>query len=79
KMSLEEALEELDSIEDEVGGMTEDALSETIKSELTESSKSEYRPYNRSYDFIGSIDQAEAHIKRLIKTFSDIDLGGCPI
>ncbi|MWF18738.1 cobalamin biosynthesis protein CobT [Escherichia coli] len=79
KMSLEEALEELDSIEDEVGGMTEDALSETIKSELTESSKSEYRPYNRSYDFIGSIDQAEAHIKRLIKTFSDIDLGGYPI
>lgn len=79
KMSLEEALEELDSMEDEVGGMTEDALSETIKSELTESSKSEYRPYNRSYDFIGSIDQAEAHIKRLIKTFSDIDLGGYPI
>lgn len=78
-MSLEEALEELDSMEDEVGGMTEDALSETIKSELTESSKSEYRPYNRSYDFIGSIDQAEAHIKRLIKTFSDIDLGGYPI
>lgn len=26
-MSLEEALEELDSMEDEVGGMTEDALS----------------------------------------------------
>ncbi|HEZ7959769.1 TPA: cobalamin biosynthesis protein CobT [Escherichia coli] len=79
KMSLEEALEELDSMEDEVGGMTEDALSETIKSELTGSSKGEYRPYNRSYDFLGPIDQAETHIKRLIKTFGDIDLGGYPI
>lgn len=66
-MSLEEALEELDSIEDEVGGMTEDALSETIKSELTESSKSEYRPYNRSYDFIGSIDQAKPISNGLLK------------
>lgn len=76
KMSLEEVLEELDSMEDEVGGMIEDVLFEMIKSELIESLKSEYRLYNCLYDFIGLIDQVEVYIKWFIKIFFDIDLGG---
>lgn len=56
-MSLDEALEALDSMESKVGGTTEDALAQTIKSELAESSKKDYRPYNRSNDFLGPIDR----------------------
>lgn len=79
QMSLDEALEALDSMESKVGGTTEDALAQTIKSELAESSKKDYRPYNRSNDFLGPIDQAESHIRRLIETFGYIDLGGYQI
>lgn len=75
EMSLDEALEQLDKFEDEVGGMTEDALSQTINGELNSSSIDEYRPYNLSYDFMGSIDKAEEHIKRALKVFGDIELG----
>ncbi|EOO1465047.1 porphyrin biosynthesis protein, partial [Escherichia coli] len=34
----------------------------------------EYRPYDRSYDFIGLIDEAEEHVKRIRKTFGAIPM-----
>lgn len=73
-MTLEDALKALDEMEDAVGEMTEDALSATISKELTSTSLSDYRPYDRSYDFIGSIDDAEEHIKRTQKVFGSIPL-----
>ncbi|EIB5403345.1 porphyrin biosynthesis protein, partial [Salmonella enterica subsp. enterica serovar Eko] len=73
-MTLEDALKALDGMEDAVGEMTEDALSATISKELTSTSLSDYRPYDRSYDFIGSIDDAEEHIKRTQKVFGAIPL-----
>ncbi|EDW0204517.1 cobaltochelatase CobT-related protein [Salmonella enterica] len=73
-MTLEDALKALDEMEDAVGEMTEDALSATISKELTSTSLSDYRPYDRSYDFIGSIDDAEGHIKRTQKVFGAIPL-----
>ncbi|ECW0375368.1 porphyrin biosynthesis protein [Salmonella enterica] len=73
-MTLEDALKALDEMEDAVGEMTEDALSATIRKELTSTSLSDYRPYDRSYDFIGSIDDAEEHIKRTQKVFGAIPL-----
>lgn len=73
-MTLEDALKALDEMEDAVGEMTEDALSATISKELTSTSLSDYRPYDRSYDFIGSIDDAEEHIKRTQKVFGAIPL-----
>ncbi|ELF6129617.1 porphyrin biosynthesis protein [Salmonella enterica] len=73
-MTLEDALKALDKMEDAVGEMTEDALSATISKELTSTSLSDYRPYDRSYDFIGSIDDAEGHIKRTQKVFGAIPL-----
>lgn len=62
EMTLEEALKALDEMEDEIGEMTEDALSATISKELMSVSPSDYRPYDRSYDFIGLIDGAEEHV-----------------
>ena len=62
--------------------MTEDALSETIKSEFFFKQKARKRIQAiQSLIRLHRLDwaQAEAHIKRLIKTFSDIDLGGYPI
>ncbi|ENZ0144385.1 porphyrin biosynthesis protein, partial [Salmonella enterica subsp. enterica serovar Newport] len=73
-MTLEDALKTLDEMEDAVGEMTEDALSATISKELTSTPLSDYRPYDRSYDFIGSIDDAEEHIKRTQKVFGAIPL-----
>ncbi|HHR9723354.1 TPA: cobaltochelatase CobT-related protein [Salmonella enterica subsp. enterica serovar Oranienburg] len=73
-MTLEDALKALDGMEDAVGEMTEDALSATISKELTSTSLSDYRPYDRSYDFIGAIDDAEEHIKRTQKVFGAIPL-----
>lgn len=37
-------------------------------------SPSDYRPYDRSYDFIGLIDGAEEHVKRTRKTFGAIPM-----
>ncbi|MDD1820493.1 hypothetical protein, partial [Pseudomonas aeruginosa] len=51
EMTLEDALKALDEMEDGTGEMTEDALSATISKELMSTSLSEYRPYDRSYDF----------------------------
>ncbi|HCH7094786.1 TPA: porphyrin biosynthesis protein, partial [Salmonella enterica] len=62
EMTLEDALKALDEMEEETGEMTEDALSATISKELMSTSLSEYRPYDRSYDFIGLIDEAEEHV-----------------
>ncbi|EAX1818166.1 porphyrin biosynthesis protein [Salmonella enterica] len=73
-MTLEDALKTLDEMEDAVGEMTEDALSATISKELTSTPLSDYRPYDRSYDFIGSIDDAEEHIKRTQKVFGAMPL-----
>lgn len=74
EMTLEEALKALDEIEDGIGEMTEDALSATISKELMSVSPSDYRPYDRSYDFIGLIDGAEEHVKRTRKTFGAIPM-----
>src|SRR5699024_7294668 len=52
----------------------EDALSATISKELMSVSPSDYRPYDRSYDFIGLIDGAEEHVKRTRKTFGAIPM-----
>lgn len=73
-MTLEEALKTLDEMEDGIGEMTEDALSATISKELMSVSPSDYRPYDRSYDFIGLIDGAEEHVKRTRKTFGAIPM-----
>lgn len=74
EMTLEEALKALDEMEDGIGEMTEDALSTTISKELMNVSPSDYRPYDRSYDFIGLIDGAEEHVKRTRKTFGAIPM-----
>ena len=74
EMTLEDALKALDEMEDGTGEMTEDALSATISKELMSTSLSEYRPYDRSYDFIGLIDEAEEHVKRTRKTFGAIPM-----
>ena len=74
EMTLEEALKALDEMEDGIGEMTEDALSATISKELMSVSPSDYRPYDRSYDFIGLIDEAEEHVKRTRKTFGAIPM-----
>lgn len=74
EMTLEEALKALDEMEDGIGEMTEEALSATISKELMSVSPSDYRPYDRSYDFIGLIDGAEEHVKRTRKTFGAIPM-----
>lgn len=74
EMTLEEALKALDEMEDGIGEMTEDALSATISKEFMSVSPSDYRPYDRSYDFIGLIDGAEEHVKRTRKTFGAIPM-----
>ena len=61
------ALKALENVDEEIGSSTEDALASAIKSELASASLSDYRPYNRSYDFLGPIDEAEEHIKRARK------------
>ncbi|MFW8395606.1 porphyrin biosynthesis protein, partial [Klebsiella pneumoniae] len=57
-MSLDDALKALENVDEEIGSSTEDALASAIKSELASASLSDYRPYNRSYDFLGPIDEA---------------------
>lgn len=74
EMTLEDALKALDEMEEGTDEMTEDALSATISKELMSASLSEYRPYDRSYDFIGLIDEAEEHVKRTRKTFGAIPM-----
>lgn len=73
-MSLDDALKALENVDEEIGSSTEDALASAIKSELASSSLSDYRPYNRSYDFLGPIDEAEEHIKRARKAFGAIPM-----
>ncbi|EPT8738089.1 cobaltochelatase CobT-related protein [Klebsiella aerogenes] len=73
-MSLEDALKALENVDEEIGSSTEDALASAIKSELASASLSDYRPYNRSYDFLGPIDEAEAHIMRARKAFGAIPM-----
>ncbi|HBQ1117467.1 TPA: porphyrin biosynthesis protein [Klebsiella pneumoniae] len=73
-MSLDEALKALENVDEEIGSSTEDALASAIKSELASASLSDYRPYNRSYDFLGPIDEAEEHIKRARKAFDAIPM-----
>ncbi|MEZ6299318.1 porphyrin biosynthesis protein [Klebsiella pneumoniae] len=73
-MSLDDALKALENVDEEIGSSTEDALASAIKSELASASLSDYRPYNRSYDFRGPIDEAEEHIKRARKAFGAIPM-----
>ena len=73
-MSLDDALKALENVDEEIGSSTEDALAPAIKSELASASLSDYRPYNRSYDFLGPIDEAEEHIKRARKAFGAIPM-----
>lgn len=73
-MSLDDALKALENVDEEIGSSTEDALASAIKSELASASLSDYRPYNRSYDFLGPIDEAEEHIKRARKAFGAIPM-----
>ncbi|HBR7373080.1 Aerobic cobaltochelatase subunit CobT (plasmid) [Klebsiella pneumoniae] len=73
-MSLDDALKALENVDEEIGSSTEDALASAIKSELASASLSDYRPYNRSYDFLGPIDAAEEHIKRARKAFGAIPM-----
>lgn len=73
-MSLEDALKALENVDEEIGSSTEDALASAIKSELASASLSDYRPYNRSYDFLGPIDEAEGHIMRARKAFGAIPM-----
>lgn len=73
-MSLDDALKALENVDEEIGSSTENALASAIKSELASASLSDYRPYNRSYDFLGPIDEAEEHIKRARKAFGAIPM-----
>ncbi|MFT3125040.1 cobaltochelatase CobT-related protein [Klebsiella pneumoniae] len=73
-MSLDDALKALENVDEEIGSSTEDALASAIKSELASASLSDYRPYNRSYDFLGPIDEAEEHIMRARKAFGAIPM-----
>lgn len=73
-ISLDDALKALENVDEEIGSSTEDALASAIKSELASASLSDYRPYNRSYDFLGPIDEAEEHIKRARKAFGAIPM-----
>ncbi|MER4915429.1 porphyrin biosynthesis protein [Klebsiella pneumoniae] len=73
-MSLDDALKALENVDEEIGSSTEDALASAIKSELASASLSDYRPYNRSCDFLGPIDEAEEHIKRARKAFGAIPM-----
>lgn len=73
-MSLDDALKALENVDEEIGSSTEDALASAIKSELASASLSDYRPYNRSYDFLGPIDEAEGHIMRARKAFGAIPM-----
>lgn len=73
-MSLDGALKALENVDEEIGSSTEDALASAIKSELASASLSDYRPYNRSYDFLGPIDEAEGHIMRARKAFGAIPM-----
>ncbi|HBT0045242.1 TPA: porphyrin biosynthesis protein [Klebsiella pneumoniae] len=73
-MSLDDALKALENVDEEIGSSTEDALASAIKSELASASLSDCRPYNRSYDFLGPIDEAEEHIKRARKAFGAIPM-----
>ncbi|HBY4307772.1 TPA: porphyrin biosynthesis protein [Klebsiella pneumoniae] len=73
-MSLDDALKALENVDEEIGSSTEDALASAIKSELASASLSDYRPYNRSYDFLGPIDEAEEYIKRARKAFGAIPM-----
>lgn len=73
-MSLDDALKALENVDEEIGSSTEDALASAIKSELASASLSDYRPYNRSYDFLGPIDEAEEHIKHARKAFGAIPM-----
>lgn len=73
-MSLDDALKALENVDEEIGSSTEDALASAIKSELASALLSDYRPYNRSYDFLGPIDEAEEHIKRARKAFGAIPM-----
>ncbi|HCI6931571.1 TPA: porphyrin biosynthesis protein [Klebsiella quasipneumoniae subsp. quasipneumoniae] len=73
-MSLDDALKALENVNEEIGSSTEDALASAIKSELASASLSDYRPYNRSYDFLGPIDEAERHIMRARKAFGAIPM-----
>ncbi|MEF2285750.1 cobaltochelatase CobT-related protein [Klebsiella variicola] len=73
-MSLDDALKALENVDEEIGSSTEDALASAIKSELASASLSDYRPYNRSYDFLGPIDEVEEHIKRARKAFGAIPM-----
>lgn len=73
-MSLDDALKALENVDEEIGSSTEDALASAIKSELASASLSDYRPYNRSYDFLGPIDEAERHIMHARKAFGAIPM-----
>lgn len=73
-MSLDDVLKALENVDEEIGSSTEDALASAIKSELASASLSDYRPYNRSYDFLGPIDEAEGHIMRARKAFGAIPM-----
>lgn len=73
-MTLDDALKVLAETEDEIGEVTEDALAATITKELSDSTLSGYRPYDRSYDFLGMIDDAEDHIRRTTKVFGSIPM-----
>ncbi|WBM73045.1 porphyrin biosynthesis protein (plasmid) [Buttiauxella sp. WJP83] len=74
EMNLEDALKELDKMEEGIDEITEDAIASTISAELESTSLSAYRPYDRSYDFMGPIDEAEAHVIRTQKTFGAIPM-----
>lgn len=67
-MTMDEAIKTLECIDETIDEMTEDALSATIKEELKISS-SPYRPYDRTYDFMGIIDTAEEYLSRTTKAF----------
>jgi cobalamin biosynthesis protein CobT len=52
----------------------EEALNEVMANELKGVPKGSYRPYQRSYDYIGPIDDAENHLRKTHKAFGRIHL-----
>ncbi|WP_454889988.1 cobaltochelatase CobT-related protein [Serratia quinivorans] len=73
-MSIEEAIKSIESSGVEPETTYEDAMNDSIISEISVLSGSDYRPYDRSYDFLGSMDAAADHISRCSAMYGRISM-----
>lgn len=71
---LDEALKALEEAEIAPEESMEDALNTAMKKELEEVSPGSYRPYQRTYDYIGPIEGAETFLRKSMKTFGKLHM-----